>query len=87
MEFVELPDREGSIQLSGFFHSVTEGLRLLKKDSAATAAAENGAINLWIDDNKKYRGERMRYCITEDTYIGTRKGLKLWLESAYKAIQ
>lgn len=71
-----------------FFGSVTKGLQLLKKDKAATAAGDNGAINIYIDDEGVYRGYRYAYCSTK-SFIVTMKinELAFWLKREFPKIK
>jgi len=46
------------------FRSGTEAVKLLRRKVAATAADDNGALNIWDDKFGKYRCEAMRYYVT-----------------------
>lgn len=64
-----------------FFNSVTQCLRLLKRDKATTAADDRGAINVYIDDEGVYRGYRY-YMMGQRSFIVTmsKKDLINWLK-------
>jgi hypothetical protein len=55
-------------------------LKALQKLKAACMADDNGALNIWIDDNGDYRGERCVRCTTaEAVCFRTKKQLADWL--------
>ncbi len=52
---------------------------------ACTSAGDNGAINVWKDDDGIIRGELMRYCVTVEkrkfaNYTEAEKCINDWLE-------
>jgi len=75
-----LPKTNGRLITVEFFHSVNRAFLLLKRDGATTTAGNEGAINIWIDDDGAYRGCRMRYMQTmSDIVTPTKAKLKSWL--------
>lgn len=66
MRLVGLPDTKGVIEADGV-SSFAAVLRALRAGHAATTAGDDGAINIWRDDNGKLRGEVMRFMITQDS--------------------
>jgi len=84
MRLEGLPDKKKPVDCSRCFNSVTDGMKLLSIRGAAVSAGDYGAINLWIDDNGKPRGELMRHCTTINEYAGTTKsGLREWLKGNF----
>ncbi len=64
---------------------LVEGLRARK---AATMAADNGAIAVWIDDSGRYRGEAMRYKVTlSSCAVRSQSALRVWLRQWIKEIR
>jgi hypothetical protein len=62
------------------FNTVTQAMRNLTTHRATTTAADNGAINLWIDDAGVYRGERYRLMSTKSSIsCSKKKPLRDWL--------
>lgn len=60
-------------------------VKFLLKGCAVTAVGENGAINVWSDDEGQYRCCSMRYYQTQDNKIfddiqNIIPWLKIWLE-------
>lgn len=75
-----LPGTNGEPRDVEFFHSISGGLRLLGRDRATTTSGDEGAINIWIDDDGAYRGCRMRYYQTmSEITTPTKAKLKKWL--------
>jgi hypothetical protein len=75
---------------AGFVHSVTAALQALRAKGAATAASDNGALNIWRDDSGAYRCEFMRYRASVDRQIfhrvsDVRRWLKTWLPKTQEA--
>jgi len=63
-----------------FFKSATKAIEIIRKGIAATAANDYGAINFYIDDNKKYRCIRYLWRVEQDEKIfDTQKEAKKWL--------
>ncbi len=52
----------------------------LTPETALTAAGNNGAINVWIDDEGKFRCESMRFMVSleEQTY-SDRQSVRYWI--------
>jgi uncharacterized protein YllA (UPF0747 family) len=68
--------------------TVTAAFNVLRQGTAASASGDNGAINLWYDDDGDLRGERMRFLITEDSQtFSTKKEARTWLKDALQKIQ
>jgi hypothetical protein len=44
-----------------FFIRSTRGIKKITPTLAATAAGSEGAINIWLDDDMKFRCEAMRF--------------------------
>jgi len=57
---VDLPGTSGDKE-ADLFYSATAAVNSLRAGRAATAAGDNGAINVWKDDAGNYRVELMRY--------------------------
>ncbi len=55
-----------------FFEKPVEINKILKKGLVATAAGDNGAINIWTDDDGFIRCQSMRHCFTIDEQIFTK---------------
>ena len=82
-----LPGTKKTFEIEEFGYSVSDLLRLLKRDGVSTAANDNGAINVYKDDEGFYRAERCvhRHCVGS---ITTKKigELERWLKKNYKFI-
>lgn len=65
MLLVNLPNAKGRKDCE-LFHSVAKAFAILRRGLAATAASDNGAINLWYDDGGNLRGQRMRFMVSQD---------------------
>ena len=75
-----LPGTNGKPRDVEFFHSISRGMILLGRDKVATTSGNEGAINIWTDDEGKYRGCRMRYMQNMSDIISpTKSKLKQWL--------
>lgn len=63
-----LPDTDGKPR-EAFFFKNAEGIKksVMKNGGAYTTAGDNGAINIWIDNNGIIRGELMRRFVTVDS--------------------
>jgi hypothetical protein len=63
-------------------------IRWLTRDTALTAAKDNGAINIWIDDFGQYRCEAMRNFMSLEKGIFTKKfEVRDWAEEWLKKIE
>lgn len=72
--------RAGKSLRAAFFSSPEEGLKLLRKHGAITAASDTGAINAWRDDEGNYRCERQRRMVTHSsTKSPSLQLVKVWL--------
>jgi hypothetical protein len=70
------------------FQSPTACLDILRQGFAATTANDNGALNVWIDNDGKYRAEAQRYYSLLDSQIySTQRQLKRWLKRWLKKIE
>lgn len=86
MGLIGLKGTDGKDRPVRFFHNISQALRFLKEDKATTAAGNNGAINLYIDDNGKYRMSLFRWLVCKDERLYTnlnmvKQTLKEWLLS------
>lgn len=67
-----------------FFSKPTQASRLLRTHRALTAASDNGAINVWIDDAGRYRAAFYRRYQALSEWRGKQKTrltkwLKVWM--------
>ena len=67
-----------------FFKRPAEIAKILDSGLAATASGSNGAINIWIDRDLRYRCEAYRYNVTVDSKCYTsikfaKEWAKTWL--------
>lgn len=63
-----------------FFHKPSQASRLLRTHRALTAASDNGAINVWIDDAGRFRAAFYRHYQTLSSWRGKKKTrLTEWL--------
>ena len=70
------------------FRKPSEISKILKKNKAAVAADDNGAINIWNDDEGFIRCESMRFCISLDVQKFSKIGdAKSWAEKWLIEIQ
>ena len=70
-----------------FFKNIL-GVGKLNKDTAVTSAFSNGSINIWIDDEGKFRCESMRYQYSLDKKIyDDIEDVKLWTKYWLKKIK
>ena len=74
-----------------FVRSLSGILKALRLHGAATAVGPYGAITVWIDDEKLYRCESMRYLHTLDAQVyGTigpiERWCKCWLPTINKPL-
>lgn len=61
-----LPGTTGDVE-AVFILTASEAVEKIQEGYAVTAAADNGAINVWVDDSGKYRCEAQRYCVSVDS--------------------
>lgn len=62
-------------------------IELLKVGKVATAANDNGALNVWRDRHGKYRCEAYRRCITQDSQVFTcLTHVRSWCSEWFKKI-
>ena len=52
-----------------FIEKASEIEVVLRNGYAASSADDNGAINIWVDDEGKYRCVSMRWCVTQESRI------------------
>jgi hypothetical protein len=87
MRLEGLAGLKDSIEITGYFYSVSAGMRGLKKARARTAAAAYGAINIWVDDAGMYRGERFAFRVSKSTAkVKTSRELEIWLKEEFPKI-
>jgi hypothetical protein len=71
-----------------FGQGVTHMMRLLSNEGLATAAKDNGSINVWKCDNGSYRAERHFYFSVRDSISTKHKNkIKEWLKVNFPKIQ
>jgi hypothetical protein len=80
-----LSGTDGKSRECVFVRSVPATLKVLRSGLAATAAGDNGAINVWRDDDGNYRCEFQRFMSVKDSQIfrhlvSVESWLKEWLE-------
>jgi hypothetical protein len=64
-----------------FFQKPSQASRLLRTNRALTAASDNGAINVWIDDTGCYRASFYRHYLCLSEWRGEKKTkLTMWLK-------
>lgn len=87
-QLTDLPGTDGSPRDCALVRSVSGVRNALAKGIAVTVAGDNGAINIWKDDEGKYRCERMRFMVIQDSQVFVRAGdIGVWFKAAYAAIQ
>ncbi len=87
-QLVGLDGTDGKAQEAGMFFSVSGAFRVLRQGLAATTAADNGAINVYVDDANKYRCEVMRYMVSIDArQFTTQEQVRGWLTKWLPKIQ
>lgn len=65
-------------------HTPAAFVRALAKHRAATGARDNGAINVWIDDKKQFRGSFCRYySVVSDGTFKSKAALRRWLNEQW----
>lgn len=76
-------DKEATI-----VQSVSGVLRALASGKTPTAAGDNGAINVWVDDEGKFRCEFMRWRSTVDAQVFQfKKQVAAWLKVWFPQMQ
>jgi len=87
MELVGLANT-AEIRECKIFRSPTACLNILRQGFAATAADDNGALNVWADNDGKYRVEAQRHYSTLDSRIySTQLQLRRWLKRWLRVIK
>lgn len=82
-----LPGLKGAFELDGLFTSVTDGIRGLRKARVKSTAGDFGAINIWVDDAGKYRGERTVHMVVRSRIECRTLGeLRAWLREEFPKI-
>lgn len=80
MTLTGLPDTR-KIRKGEMFRTISQARKLLSKRIAATAASDNGAINIWDDKHGNWRGERQVFmCTRSRCEVKTLKELVAWLK-------
>ena len=86
-QLVGLPDTKQARDAE-FITSASQVPGVLRRGNAATAAGDTGAINVWVDDNRKYRCELTRYMVRCDSQTYTNlSDVKQWVRETLPAIQ
>lgn len=81
-----LPGKPGKTE-AVYFKQARKAISAINDGYAATSSGDNGAINIWIDNKGKFRGERQEFCITKSEFDGsTIHELLEWVKSALKKI-
>lgn len=85
MVLVGLKGTDGKERNVRFFKNPLEAIIFLWEDKATSAARDNGAINLWVDDFGLYRASLHRHLITIEEITMTslfdvRDLMKKWLK-------
>lgn len=87
MTLVGLPDTR-KVRKTLMFRTITQCLEILRKRIAATAASDNGAINVWDDKFGMWRCERQRYMARQSAgSFKTLKEVVAWLKVELPKIQ
>lgn len=87
MEMRGLPDTKDAIECI-FAHSPSAAIRILRTGKVATDAGDNGAINIWYDDNGKLRGARCVHLMQVELKTFRTQALATkWYRSALKKIR
>lgn len=83
----DLPGKPGKTEVLNV-RTVTGIITALRSGGAATTAADNGALNAWIDDDGFYRGESFRYCVTTSAICTKRMSvIRVWIKEWLAKIQ
>lgn len=87
-ELVGLPNTTGNRE-AVFFRSAAEAVKAMRQSGcAATAAADNGCLNVWIDDDDQYQCEAQRFMETLDSQVfSTFKDVAAWVKKWLPKIQ
>lgn len=86
-QLVGLPDTKQPRD-ADFISSASQVPAVLRKGNAATAAGDTGAINVWVDDNRKYRCELMRFMKVHDSQtFNNLIDVKTWVRKTLPTIQ
>ena len=65
----------------GFFQTISGCQTVLRQFKAATAAGDKGAINVWVDDDGRYRVAFCRRLIVVNTRnFATLAEVRVWLK-------
>lgn len=71
-----------------FIYKPTDIECILKNGYAATAANNNGALNVWEDTDNKIRCERMRsFCVKDSQIFDSWKEAISWTRKALRLIK
>lgn len=82
-----LPNTTGN-QDCEIVRSIAGAFKALRRGVAASAAGDNGAINLWYDDDGDLRGERFCFMITQDSQtFQNQKEAGTWFKEALRKIR
>lgn len=66
---------------SGFARTVTGILRGLTKDRVCSYASDNGSVTVWRCDDKSYRCDFSRWCVSHNSLsCKTKSEVKTWLK-------
>ncbi len=86
MPTIKFPGIEAK-EVKKFAKSISEYIRLLKRDGFAAGAGDNGAINVWLDKKGMYHGEHYVYGIKKNfCQVDSVKSLEKWLKIYYPQI-
>jgi hypothetical protein len=81
MQLKNLKNKKDPVDFDEFFDDSKKGLEVLNRCGAATAASDNGAINIWIDDDDLLRGNRCVFMSVRDEFEGGGlEELREWLD-------
>lgn len=70
-----------------FFTTVNDVRYILRNGKAATTAKQNGAINIWLDDENKIRCEAMRhYKVFDQAKFNSVTAAAKWIRYSLKQI-
>jgi hypothetical protein len=90
-ELTELEGRSSHGPISALMfssQSVSDGMLALDMVGVATTAGDNGAVNIYLDDDLRYRCQAMRRMFVYDNQIFTnKKDVRKWLSKALKEIE
>lgn len=78
---IDLPGTNGREIECEFATSVAGMIRGITRHMAATTAGDHGAVNVWVDDEGRYRSNFYRFMSTKDEQVFTSvKSLREWLK-------